>query len=533
MLSIVLLIVALVLFACVAFNKLSSRLGVPTLLAFILLGMAFGTDGIVKIPFDNYGFTEQICSTALVFIMFYGGFGTSWQAAKPVAKRSLLLSTLGVVATALLTGVFCHFALGLGWLEGLLIGSVLGSTDAASVFSILRARQLALKENSASLLEVESGSNDPAAYMLTTIVLTAMQGGVTLRSVVGMLAAQVLFGVAFGVAIGLGAMWALKRLQFGDGFDTIFVLAVAVISYALPAVLGGNGYLSTYLTGILLGNSDIRNKKTLVPFFDGITNLAQVVLFFLLGLLCTPSQMPAMLPTALYIALFLSFVARPAAVFALLAPFKASLSQKLLVSWAGLRGASSIVFAVTAVTSPAHTNDDIFHTVFLVVLFSISLQGTLLPFVAEKLNMVDTDADAMKIFTDYVDEVPVQFVQLTMTLEHPWSGKALREVVLPPGTVLVSLRRGERQIVPQGGTVLRRGDVLVLCARAPSQTDTFRLTERRLAKDDLANGSRVCDLPRRKDSIIMLVRRGDDILIPSGDTVLQPGDTLVVHHQDT
>ena len=291
-----LLLCAVIIFACVGFNRLSFRLGFPALLAFLFLGMLFGSDGIARIPFDDYAFADQISTVALLFIMFYGGFGTNWKAARPVAVQSILLSSLGTVLTAVLAGLFCHLALGMSLLEGLLCGAVLGSTDAASVFSILRSRKLALKDNTDSMLEVESGSNDPFAYMLTAVLLTAKESGITPASVASLLARQLLFGLAFGFGVGLAALWLFRRMRLGaGGFDTLFVVGVALVSYAAPAMLGGNGFLSVYITGILLGNGDIPNKPTLVPFFDGVTSMMQMVLFFLLGLLSFPSQMPAVL----------------------------------------------------------------------------------------------------------------------------------------------------------------------------------------------------------------------------------------------
>ena len=538
MFAFVLLLAALVLFACVAFNKLSARLGVPALLAFILLGMLFGSDGLFKISFDNYALAEQICSVALIFIMFYGGFGTSWKAARPVAVPSILLSSLGVVLTALLTGVFCYFVLGFPLLESFLIGAVLGSTDAASVFSILRARNLALKENTSSLLEVESGSNDPCAYMLTTVLLTAMQGGITPGQVAQLLAKQLFWGLAAGFAVGGAAVWLMRRLRFGSaGFDTVFAVAVALLAYAAPELLGGNGYLSVYLTGILLGNSDIRNKRTLVPYFDGMTGMMQVVLFFLLGLLSTPSQMPRVLLPALAIALFLTFAARPAAVFLLMAPFGGSSKQKLLVSWSGLRGAASIVFAVMTVISPAVTDYDLFHIVFVVVLLSISLQGSLLPAVAKKLDMIDTDedADVMKTFTDYSGEAPVQFIRVHLPEGHSWCGKPVRELALPPQTILASVRRGDARFAPNGSTVLQAEDQLILCApTARRDLEEVHMTERRLTEQelDMQKGTRINALPRQEGSLIVLIQRGESWLIPDGDTLLQPGDRLLIHHSE-
>ncbi|HJD21094.1 MAG TPA: potassium/proton antiporter [Candidatus Gemmiger faecigallinarum] len=533
MLASFLLFLAVVIFACVAFNRLSIRLGVPALLAFLFLGMLFGSDGIARIPFDDYAFADQISTVALLFIMFYGGFGTNWRAAKPVAVQSIVLSSLGTILTAVLTGLFCHFVLGMALLEGLLCGAVLGSTDAASVFSILRARKLALKENTDSMLEVESGSNDPFAYMLTAVLLTAMESGITPGAVIGLLAAQLGFGLAFGFGVGLAALWLFKRLKFGSsGFDTLFVVAVALLSYAAPAMLGGNGFLSVYITGILLGNGDIRNKQTLVPFFDGVTSMMQMVLFFLLGLLSFPSQMPAVILPAAAIALFMTLVGRPAAVFLLLAPFGGSIRQRLLVSFAGLRGAASIVFAVMTVISPVATDNDLFHIVFLIVLFSISLQGSLLPFAARKLRMIDESGNVMKTFTDYVDEAPVQFIQFAIPEGHAWCGQAVRQLTLPPGAILISLQRGETQLVPNGSTVLQAGDHLILCALENEGTPGISLTEKVLEADNPAAGTRLADIELSAGALVVLVRRGERYLIPNGDTVLQVGDHLVLNYTD-
>lgn len=526
-----LLLFSVVIFACVIFNRLSLRLGVPALLAFLFLGMLFGSDGIARIPFDDYAFADQISTVALLFIMFYGGFGTNWKAARPVAAQAILLSSLGTVLTAALAGLFCHLVLGMSLLEGLLCGAVLGSTDAASVFSILRSRKLALKENTDSLLEVESGSNDPFAYMLTAVLLTAMESGITPATVAGLLAAQLGFGLAFGFGIGLAARWVFHKLNFGSsGFDTLAMVAVALLSYAAPAMLGGNGFLSVYITGILLGNSEIRNKQTLVPFFDGVTNMMQMVLFFLLGLLSFPSQMPAVLLPALGIALFLTLVARPAAVFLLLAPFRGSTRQRLLVSFAGLRGAASIVFAVMTVISPVHTDNDLFHIVFLVVLFSILVQGSLLPYLSRKLRMIDESGNVMKTFTDYVEEAPVQFIQFTVPEGHPWCHSAVRELTLPPGTILISLQRGETQLVPNGSTQLLPGDRLILCALENEGAPGISLAERTVEADNPAAGTRLADLELPGGALVVLLRRGPEYLIPNGDTVLMPGDHLVLNY---
>lgn len=406
------LLVAAVILLCLSLNKMSNKLGIPMLLAYILLGMMFGTDGILKIPFDNFTIAEQICTVSLIFIMFYGGFGTNWKQAKPVAGKAVLLSTVGVILTAVTTGAFCHFILKMDFWESMLIGSVISSTDAASVFSILRSRRLNLKNNTASMLEVESGSNDPCSYMLTVIILTIMSGELSGFSLVVMIFSQITFGILVGVVVALAAAFILKKVNFAtDGFDTIFVFSMALVSYAGASMINGNGYLAAYIAGIILGNTPLHHKKSLVHFFDGITGLMQMLIFFLLGLLAYPSQLPKILPIALAIAVFLTFVARPVSVFAILMPFRCPVKQQLLVSWAGLRGAASIVFAIMATVSPAYTKNDLFHIVIFIVLFSISIQGTLLGLVAKKLDMIDENGNVMKTFSDYSDEMPVEFVK--------------------------------------------------------------------------------------------------------------------------
>ena len=237
-----LLLSAIVILACVLCNRLSNKLGVPTLLAFILLGMFFGCDGVVKIPFENYTLAQNICSVALIFIMFYGGFGTNWAQARPVAVKATVLSSLGTLGTAGLVGLFCWKVLGLEMLLGFLLGAVIASTDAASVFSILRSKHLDLKEGTASLLEVESGSNDPFSYMLTVILLSLMSGSISVPAFVYQVFAQLVYGGALGVLIALAARKFLQCFRFStDGFDAGFLVAVALLSYVLPTLLGGNG----------------------------------------------------------------------------------------------------------------------------------------------------------------------------------------------------------------------------------------------------------------------------------------------------
>lgn len=521
--------IALLIFACVACSKITGKLGIPMLLAFIVLGMALGSDGFFKIQFDNYNLAEKICSFALIFIMFYGGFGTKLSEAKPVALRAVLLSSLGTVITAALVGVFCHTVLKIELLESFLIGAVISSTDAASVFSILRSKRLNLKYNTASLLEIESGSNDPFSYMLTAIILSVMQGTSSGTGVLAMLLKQIVFGALCGVLLAFVSLWLLKRLKtLPSGFDAIFITGAAILSYALPTVLGGNGYLSVYITGIILGNRRIANKKALVNFFDAATLLMQMLLFFVLGLLAFPSQLPHVAPEAICISLFLTFIARPAAVFMLLAPFKSSIRQMLLVSWAGLRGAASIVFAIMTVIHPSVLDNDIFHVVFFIVLFSILLQGTLLPKIAKGLKLTDGDEDVMKTFNDYIDEVPVRFIGFYVPKGHPWAGKRLKEILLPPESLLVLVVRNGEKYTPSGETVIMAGDKLVLSGRSTDKMGEIELFEKELLRGDSMIGKKISELSGEA-KLITMIRRGNDVIIPKGSTTLEKGDILVIN----
>lgn len=524
-----LIIVTIVIFACVFLSRVSNRLGIPALLLFILLGMLFGSDGILKIPFDNYSFAEQICSIALIFIMFYGGFGTNWNQAKSVAAKSILLSTVGVVITSGLTGIFCHYFLHIDWTESLLVGALVGSTDAASVFSVLRSKKLNLKYNTASLLEVESGSNDPCSYMLTVTFIAVARGSASGRQIGILIAQQIVFGLVLGAVIAAASVWLLKRIRFTvAGFDTIFVVGIALLSYTLPSMIGGNGFLSAYIVGIVLGNTEIPNKRNLVNFFDGLTGLMQMLIFFLLGLLAFPSRLPQAVIPALGIAIWLTFVARPVAVAAVLTPFRSKISQQLLVSWAGLRGAASIVFAIMA-TMSVETDNDIFHIVFMIVLFSILLQGSLLPVVAGKLNMIDQNADVMKTFNDYSNEVPVQFIQLTIPDEHNWCGHLIKDLTLPPQTLIVLIKRNGENLIPDGSTRLLKGDTLILSATTPDVVEGVMLVEIPLTAESKYTGKLLSEIPKKADELVIMIQRGEDVIIPNGNIRLEDGDLLVIN----
>lgn len=523
-----LLLVAVVCIICIFSSKISTKIGVPSLLIFIILGMVFGTDGIFKLEFSNYNLAEQICSVSLIFIMFYGGFCTNWNIAKPVALKAILLSTVGVIMTSVFTGLFCHLVLKTSVLEGMLIGSVLASTDAASVFSILRMKKLNLVNGLASILEVESGSNDPVAYMMTVIFLSLMSNG-SISTIPSLLLCQVLFAAVFGFLIGKLAVMLLKNFSFNsNGLQPILVGAIALFTYAITTYCNGNGFLSVYICGIILGNNKILHKAELVHFFDGITGMMQIILFFLLGLLSFPSHIIHLLVPAIAIALFLTLIARPITVLCILSPFKIPLNQQLLVSWAGIRGAASIVFAIYTVIDEAYIKNDIFHIVFCVSLLSVAIQGTLLPFISKKLNVIDDDTDISKTFNDYQEENSINLIEVNLSQSHPWINKKLSEVEMPLGMLAVMIKRGKEVIIPKGNTEIMVGDKIVLSCYMYTDNTNIHLNEIEITKKHKWVNKLLSEIKMPENMLVVIIKRKNNSIIPTGDTRIKHNDVLIV-----
>lgn len=521
-----LLFIAAVIIICILATRLSYKFGVPTLLIFILLGMIFGSDGIFKISFDDFVISENICTFALIYIMFYGGFCLNFNTAKPVLVKATIMSTLGVILTCGFVGLFCYGILKTSLLEGMLIGAVVASTDAASVFSILRMKRLNLKEGIAPLLEMESGSNDPTAYMLTVIILTLLSGKTT--NIFMLILSQVLLGGLCGVVIGFLARNFLDRIRLNEvGLKSIFVAALALLAYALPSVMNGNGFLSVYLFGIILGNSKLKKKTSLIHFFDIISHMMQILLFFLLGLLCFPLQLIDIISPAILIALFLTFVARPLTVFICLTPFKVPLKQQLFISWCGLRGAASIVFAIMTVVSPAYTNNDIFHIVFLVALLSITFQGTLLPLMAKWFDVEDNRNDTMKTFNDYTNDSSFELVKIYLDKNHPWINQTLGTIITPTDMLVVTIIRDNQMILPKGSTRIMYQDILIMCAPSYEGNDIY-LDEICIEQSHHWIGATLAKINPANKFLVVFIKRNNEILIPNGKTKIKQDDILVI-----
>lgn len=521
-----LLLAGIVIVICILLHRFAEKLPVPSLLIFIALGMFFGENGPLGIVFNEYAVSENICSACLIIVMFYGGFGTNIRVAKPVAARAFSLASVGVFLTAALVALFCRYALGLEWLESFLIGAVLSSTDAASVFNILRSQKMALKDHTDSLLELESGSNDPMSYLLTVVMVSLVTGQEI--SVPILFLQQMIFGALGGILVGWGAVLLLNRFDFSMAQGkTIFVFAVAIIAYALPNAVGGNGYLSVYLCGILMGNRYFPGKRDLVHFFDAVTGISQMMIFFLLGLLVTPVELPQVLVPAILIMLFMTIIGRPLASAAVLLPFRSSLRQIGIVSWAGLRGVASIVFAIYVMLHKVNMTFDIFNLVFCVVLLSLALQGTLLPWISQKLNMIDWKADIQKTFNDYQENTNISFIKFHADENNGMAYKKLNALSLPGDFLIVVIIRGEENIIPNGETEILPGDLLVAAAREFENRRNLYLYEINVDKSHKWTGKPLKEVDAGKVLVVM-VKRQEETIIPNGETEILPGDTLVL-----
>ena len=526
--NMILLFVGAVIIACILLKPIAAKLPFPTLLIFIALGMFLGSGGPLHINFNDFKATENVCTAALIFIMFYGGFNTNIERARPVAVPAVLLSTAGVVITAGLTAVFAHVALRFDWPLALLLGSVISSTDAASVFSVLREHRLSLKGGTDSLLEVESGSNDPLAYMLTA-VFSALALGEAVNLPV-LIAQQIVFGAAFGLAFGWVGMKLACRMNLESQSETIVLIAIALLSFAVPSQLGGNGFLSVYLAGIVLGASDIPSKREMVHVFDVLTEMAEMTIFFLLGLLVTPARLPQMLLPGLALMAFMLFVSRPIAVGVLLAPFKTNPRQVALVSWAGLRGAASVVFSLFAVVAGVPGGHDLFDLVFVIAVSSIVVQGSLLPAVAKKLNMIDAEGDVRRTFNDYRDEDGMSFVKFKVGAGHPFSGRSLADIGSATDMLVVLvLRDGAHPVLPNGDTVIQEGDLLVMAAPTFEERAEVTLREVTVTPHGRLAGQRLRDVPQGKHPfIVVMLKRDGQTIIPDGNTLIYAGDEAVI-----
>lgn len=475
------LLVSILMFIAIIMAKIGTKFGVPTMLLFLIIGMLAGEDGL-GINVNNLGAAEFLGHLAMTIILLTGGLETSLEETRPIIRKGISMSTLGVFLTIVATGLFIYFALGdkIGGAGTTIMGcfllaTVLSSTDSASVFSILRGHRLTLRENLGPMLELESGSNDPMAYVLTILLVQIMEAlhGVSgasgtfniILTGVWILIKQIILGFGVGLALGHAARWLLPKIKLQTSpLYSIMILSIALFANGFASSIGGNGLLSLYVSAIVIGNTpNLPFKKDVLLFFDGITWLSQLIMFLLLGLLAKPSQIPHIIWPAILIGLFLMLIARPIGTLLSLAPFKGfTFRAKVLASWVGLKGAGPILFALYTVVEGVDGSNEIFNIVFSITLLSLLVQGMTISPMARLLNMSIDDDPEVETFGMEIPEEMGMLRDHIVSEEDLERGETLRDLHLPHGIRVIMVRRAEKYIVPHGSLKLMVGDRLVI-----------------------------------------------------------------------
>lgn len=463
------LLAGVLLLLGIASSKFSARLGVPVLVLFLSVGMLAGSEGLGRIPFEDYALANNIGSVALAVILFDGGLRTPLQAVRRVWKPALALSTIGVLITSLITGLAAAWVLGLPLLQGLLVGSIVGSTDAAAVFSVLRSSGLRLPERLTATLEVESGANDPMAIFLTLGLVGVISGSAdSPLALLWLFLGQFGVGTIAGLLVGRLATWAVNRVNLDTpGLYPLLALAFALVAFGAAAVLGGSGFLAVYIAGIVLGSSSIVFRRGIFSFHDAIAWLGQIVLFVMLGLLSFPSRLLAVAWEGLLIALVLILVARPIAVWASVWPFRFRRRELSFLSWVGLKGAVPITLATFPLLAGVPKSGQIFNAVFFVVVLSALSQGWSLPLVARWLHLgrPAEPSPAVSVEINALRQVDGEIVDYTVRPGSPVAGRQLRELALPDGVVVSLIVRGREVVMPRGSSTLLPGDHVFVALR--------------------------------------------------------------------
>ena len=466
--GLLLLLVGAILAASIVVAIGAARTGLPVLVAFLAVGMLLGSDGPGGIDFDDAELAREVGVIGLAAILYEGGLQTSWRRLRQVAGAAALLSTVGVAVSALVTGVAAHLLFDLSWLEAILLGAVVSSTDAAAVFATLRFTHI--RRRIARTLEAESGGNDPMAIALTVGLIAWIESPDDhgFGDLAVLVVRELGLGLLVGVALGALATWVFGRLPTSIGaFAPVASVATAALSFGIADVIGGSGFLSVYLVGLAVGSTPSRYRRHLVAFHEGLAFLAQVALFIVLGLLVFPNDLLDVALPSLALAVLLALVARPVSVWVSTALIEFTGRERLLIGWAGLRGAIPIVLATFVLSSDVTERTTIFNAVFFVVVVSTILQGTTLEWVAGKLGLIDPVPPVREAPLEVAPLSRLDLVDFRVSADHAINGAAVRELGLPRSALIAVINRGEDTIPPRGSTVVEAGDTLfVLVPRA-------------------------------------------------------------------
>jgi len=476
----ILLIGSLLFFISIIAGKTSYKFGVPTLILFLFIGMMAGSDGIGRIEFDNPQLAQFIGIVSLNFILFSGGLDTNWPSVKPILKEGLILSTLGVVLTAVSLGIFVKLITNFTIYESLLLGSIVSSTDAAAVFSILRSKKMTLKSNLRPTLELESGSNDPMAYVLTlaflSLVINQDQG---FGYIILHLLQQMTLGAIGGIAFGFLSKYIINNIKLDfEGLYPGLVIALMFITFSVSDVLGGNGFLAIYICAVYLGNQDLIHKNTILRMYDGLAWLMQILLFLTLGLLVFPSQVIPYIGIGLLISVFLIFIARPLSVFLSLSFFKMKMNRRLYISWVGLRGAVPIVFATYPLLAGIEKADMIFNIVFFISVTSVLIQGTTLSSVAKwlKLDNETPEEECISETDRFISEISKKSLkEVAVSPNCSAVNKKIVDIGFPPEAIIILVKRDGKYITPSGATVIEADDLLYILSDSQEGIDKVKM----------------------------------------------------------
>jgi potassium/hydrogen antiporter len=450
----------------------AARTGFPVLVAFLGLGMLLGSDGPGGIDFDDAHLARRVGTAGLGLILYEGGLQTSWRRLREVAVPAALLSTVGVVVSAVVTGVAAHLLFDLSWLEAILLGAVVASTDAAAVFATLRSTHV--RRRLARTLEAESGGNDPMAIALTLGLIAWIERphAYGIDDLIALVARQLGLGLVVGIAFGAAATFVFARIPETIGaFAPVASIAAAALAFGAADTVGGSGFLAVYLVGLAVGSTPSRYRRQLVAFHEGVAFVAQVVLFIVLGLLVFPHDLPHVALHGLALAFLLVFVARPAAVWASTGLSAYTNRERLLLGWAGLRGAVPIVLATFALSSDVPHKDTVFNAVFFVVLVSTVAQGTTLERVARRLGLVAPAPPVREAPLEVGPMSQLDLVDFAVAVDHAVNGSAVRELGLPRNALIAVVNRDGEAIPPRGSTVVQPGDRLFVLVPRKNRAD--------------------------------------------------------------
>ncbi|WP_343330370.1 potassium/proton antiporter [Polaribacter staleyi] len=480
----ILLVGSILLFISIIVGKTSYKFGVPTLILFLAIGMMAGSEGIGGIRFDDPKTAQFIGIVSLNFILFSGGLDTNFNAIKPILKEGLVLSTVGVLLTALTLGTFVWYVTDFTIYESLLLGSIVSSTDAAAVFSILRSKNLALKNNLRQTLELESGSNDPMAYVLTLAFLTlVINQDLSIASIIPMFFQQMIFGGIAGFGFGKLSKIIINRIKLDfEGLYPVLVIALMFITFSATDAVGGNGFLAIYICSVYLGNQDLIHKATILKMFDGIAWLMQIVLFLTLGLLVFPSQIIPYMGVGILISVFLILIARPLSVFISLLFFKMKLRRRFYISWVGLRGAVPIVFATYPLLAGIEKANIIFNIVFFISVTSILIQGTTLSIFSKWLNVALPEETKPIAENDrYILNLPKSAMkEIDIHKDSDAVNKRIIDLHFPKSAFISMIKRNGKFVRPGGTTIIKPNDTLVvLLDNEESLTEVYAVLDKK------------------------------------------------------